>query len=173
MMALVAVVAFSIGTLEYTKTRGKLMLTAFLVGGYFVTMLAATRIPGDGARLKMRVSAQAVATLALFLLILGLWGAPDSDGYWKGTAAVTLLGIGMAFFGMVIRVGLAGHTQRGLVVMLTALCVSLTVMAVVAILFEITAAVYWWVFGLMAVGWLAGAIALAAMRLWRRRTVGG
>ena len=173
LMAFVAVVAFAIGTLEYTKTLGKLMLTAFLVGGYFVTMLAATRIPGDGARLRLRVSAQAAATLALFLLVLGLWGTPDSDGYWKATAIVTLLGLGMAFFGMVLRVGLAGHAQRGLVGVLTVLCVSLTIMAVAAIALEITIALYWWIFGLLAAGWLGGAVALAAVRVWRRRTGGG
>ena len=99
MMALIAVVAFSIGTLEYTKTRGKLMLTAFLVGGYFVTMLAATRIPREGPRLGLRLAAQAMATVALALLVLGLWGAPDSDAYWKATAVVTLLASGWRFSG--------------------------------------------------------------------------
>ena len=170
LMALIAVLAFAIGTLEYTKTRAKLMLTAFLVGGYFLTMLAATRIPSAGPRVGVRLAAQSLATAALFLLLLGLWGTPDSDGYWKATAVVTLLGIGMVFSGMVMRIGLAGNAERSLVGLLTVSSVVLTAMAAVAIVLEITAAPYWWVFGLLVVGWIAGAVALAVLRLWRGRT---
>ena len=172
LMALIAVVAFAIGTLEYTKMRGKLMLTSFLVGGYFVTMLAATKIPSDGPRLRVRVAAQLLASTALFLLLLGLWGTPDSDGYWKATAIVTLLGIGMVFSGMVMRVGLASTRQRSLVGILTAVSMALTAMSAVAIAFEIAVASYWWIFGLLAAGWVAAAVALAATRLWERRTAG-
>ena len=172
LMAVIAVAAFAIGTLEYTKTRGKLMLTAFLLGGYFLTMLAATRIHGEGNTLRLRLVAQALATAAMFLLILGLWGTPDSDGYWKTTAIVALLTIGLVCSGIVIRSEIAGHTERGLVRILTASSVVLTVMAVVAIVLEIAVAVYWWVFGLLAVGWLVEVAALMAVRFWRKQGAG-
>ena len=173
LVAVIAVAAFAIGTLEYTKTRGKLMLTAFLVGGYFLTMLAATRIHGEGNTLRLRLAAQAMATAALLLLMLGLWSTPDSDEYWKATAATTLLTIGMVFTGVVIRSGLTGPAERGLVWMLTGCSAALTVLAVAAVIFEIGNAAYWWVFGLLGVGWLVEATALAVLRIWRHRAGAG
>ena len=173
LMAVVAVAAFAIGTLEYTKTRGRLMLTAFLVGGYFLTMLTATRIHGEGNTLRLRLAAQSLATAALFMLMLGLWSTPDSDEYWKATAVITLLTIGLVLSGIVIRAEREGRVEMGLVWLLTASSAGLTVMAVVAIVFEIGNASFWWVFGLLAVSWFAEATALMALRFWRRRNAGG
>ena len=171
LMAVIAVAAFAIATLEYTKTRGSLMLTAFLVAGYFLTMLASTRIPGEGARVPLRLAAQALATVALFLLLLGLWGTPDSDTYWKATAIVTLLTIGMVCSGIVMRVRLVGQSEKVLIWISAAAAVALTGLAVVAISVEITAALYWWAFGLLVAGWVAAGLSLLMLRILRGRSV--
>ena len=167
-MAAVAVVAFAVGTLEYTKTRGKLLLTALLVGGYFVTMLAATGIPAVQVRRYLRVACQAMATGALFLLLLGLWGTPDSDAYWKAAAVVTLVTIGMVCSGLATRAGLGDAVVRGFALASAAAAGALTLMTALGIALEIRIPLYWWVFGLLVVSWLVSTAAIPAAAFLRR-----
>ena len=171
-VAAVAIVAFAIGTLEYTKTRGKLLLTALLVGGYFVTMLAATGIPAVAIRQQLRAATQCLATGAMFLLLLGLWGAPDSDAYWKAASIATLLAMGMVCSGLATRAGLGDAAVRALALTSAAAAGLLTVMAALGIALEIRLPLYWWVFGLLVVSWLAASAAIPAtafLRLRRRK----
>ena len=168
-MAAVAIVAFAIGTLEYTKTRGKLLLTAFLVGGYFVTMLAATGIPAVGIRQYLRAAAQALATGALFLLLLGLWGTPDSDVYWKAAAIATLAAIGLVCSGLSTRAGLGDAVVRGLALTSATVAGLLTLMTALGIALEIRVPLYWWVFGLLAVLWIAASAAVPVAAFGRRK----
>ena len=168
-MAAVAVVAFAIGTLEYTKTRGKLLLTALLVGGYFVTMLAATGIPAVGIRQYLRVATQCLATGAMFLLLLGLWGTPDSDVYWKSSAIVTLVTIGMVCSGLATRAGLGDTVVRGFALTSATAAGLLTLMTAFGIALEIRLPLYWWVFGLLLVCWLLASAAIPVAGLVRRR----
>ena len=168
-MAAVAIVAFAIGTLEYTKTRGKLLLTALLVGGYFVTMLAATGIPTAGIRQWLRVAAQCLATGAVFLLLLGLWGTPDSDAYWKAAAVVTLVTIGLVCSGVATRAGLGDAVVRGFALTSATAAGLLTLMTALGIALEIRLPLYWWVFGLLVVLWLVASAAIPAAAFLRRR----
>ncbi len=170
LMALLAVAAFTIGTLEYTKTRGKLLLTALLVAGYFLTMLASTPIPRAGAGQWLRAAALIAATLALLLMLLGLWGAPDSDTFWKATAIITVLAMGV----VVVGVTLPRESPRrvaGIVSIVTAgASAALALLGIAGIVWEIGSPVYWWVFGVVMAGWLAAAASLAVLRSRGRRT---
>ena len=167
-MAAIAIVAFAIGTLEYTKTRGKLLLTALLVAGFFITLVGATAMPRSGPGPWFRPAAIGAASTALLLMVIGLWGTPDSNPFWKATAAVTLVAMGLVAGGQALsRVG-NRRAVRALATSSAALAALLTVMAVVGIVLEIAAVAYWWVFGIAAVGWvLAGAGGLVAG--WRCR----
>ena len=169
LMAVLAVVVFMIATLEYTKTRGKLLLTAFLVGGYFVTMLAATGIPWRELGLRLRALAMAAASAALLLLLLGLWGTPDSDGFWKSAAIATLLALGLTLTGVTLARASGGRAAVVFAGTAAALSTLLTAMSAVAVALEIGVAVYWWVFVLLALCWLVTSGALLALRFWRGR----
>ena len=168
-LAAVAVVAFAIGTLEYTKTRGKLLLTALLVAGFFLTLAGATAMPRSGPGPWFRPAAIGLAATALLLMVIGLWGTPDSNAFWKATATVTLMAMGLVAAGQALsRAGKSGAI-RVLAVSSAFLSVFLTVMAVLGIALEITSAAYWWVFGLAVTGWLlVGAAGLVAGWLLRR-----
>ena len=169
LLAVLAVVVFMIATLEYTKTRGRLLLTAFLVGGYFLTALAATGMPRSRTGRRLRAGAQALATAALFLLLLGLWGTPDSDGYWKATAVVTILSLGSAVAGILLVRAMSGRAVRFLSLASATLLILLTVLAASGIVAEIRAPLYWWVFVLLALSWLAMSAAVVAAPVWNRR----
>ena len=169
LMASLAVVAFAIATLEYTKTRGKLLLTAFLVAGYFVTMLAATGIPWRELGLRLRPAAMAAASAALLLLLLGLWGTPDSNAFWKSAAIATLLALGLTLTGVTLARASGGKAAVMFAGIAAALSTMLAGMSAVGVALEIIAPVYWWVFVLLSLCWLAATIALMAARAWRRR----
>ena len=170
LLAALAIVAFMVGTLEYTKTRGRLLLTAFLVAGYFMTTLAATAAPKEGAMRWLFTALLAWATLALFLLLLGLWATPGSNEFWKAAAGTTFLAFGMSFAGLALGLGSGGRPARLLAWVSAILAALMTMMTVLAIAFEIRAAAYWWTFGLLVVCWLGGSATLVAMRLWRKRS---
>ena len=168
-LAAIAVVAFAIGTLEYTKTRGKLLLTALLVAGFFVTLVGATAMPRSGPGPWFRPAAIGAASTALLLMVIGLWGTPDSNPFWKATAAVTVVAMGLVAGGQALSRAGNRWAVRVLAASSAALAASLTVMAVVAIALEIAAIVFWWIFGMVVVGWvLAGAGGLIAGLRWRR-----
>lgn len=169
LLAALAVVAFMVGTLEYTKMRGRLLLTALLVAGYFLATLAATGTPKDGAMRWLFAAILAWATLALFLLLLGLWATPDSNEFWKSAAGITFLAFGMSFTGLALGLGEGGRSARLLAWASATLAIMMTAMAVLGIALEIRAGSYWWAFALLVLFWLVESVALAAVRLrWQR-----
>ena len=169
LLAALAVVAFMVGTLEYTKMRGRLLLTALLVAGYFLTTLVATATPKDGAMRWLFPAILAWATLALFLLLLGLWATPDSNEFWKSAAGITFLAFGMSFTGLALGLGSGLRSARILAWVSAILSALMTAMTVLGIAVEIRDALYWWAFGLLVVCWLGASAVLVALRFrWRR-----
>ncbi len=170
LLAALAVVAVIIGTLEYTKTRGQLLLTAFLVCGYFLTMLAATGIPQAGpGLLRLRPAALALATASLLLLLTGLWGTPDSNGFWKVASILTLLALGLALTGLALGRGAADRAVDVLAWASAALSTLLTVMAGLGIALEIRTGPYWWAFVLLTLCWLGVSAAILGAWCWKRK----
>ena len=169
LVAAVAIVAFMVGTLEYTKTRGKLLLTALLVGGFFLTALGGTAIPRTGIGRRLRPAAPAMASAALLLLLAGLWAGADSDGFWKAAACATVLSLGFVFTGAALA-RTSGYKFADLFATASAASALLiTLMAVLGIALEIGAALYWWAFGLLFLCWLASTAGMGAARLWLKR----
>ena len=172
LMAVLAIVAFMIATLEYNKTRGRLLLTAFLVGGYFLTMLAAASIPREGWGPMVRHPAMLASTVAILLMVFGLWGTLDSNEFWKATAAVTVIAMGLTAAGQTLSRAEGGTAVRVTVIFSAALSAALMFMSVLAIVLEIGVAAFWWAFALLAVGWIVAALTLLALRMRRRKTGG-
>ena len=169
LLAALAVVAFMVGTLEYTKMRGRLLLTTLLVAGYFVTTLVSTATPKDRTARWFFAVILGWATLSLFLLLLGLWATPDSDEFWKSAAGITFLAFGMSFVGLALGLGSGVRPARVLAWLSAILAALMTVMTVLGIALEIGAAPYWWALVLLALCWLGVTMTLAALRFWRRR----
>ena len=173
LLAALAVTAFMVGTLEYTKTRGRLLLTALMTAGYFLTMIVAAGTPKEGVAGRLYAATFGFATLALLLLLAELWVTPGSDGFWRAAAGVAFLALGMSFAGLALGLGAGGRGARALAWASVLMAAGLTAMTVLGIAAGIGMAAYWWGFGILAVCWLATSMALAATRLWRRRSVDG
>ena len=173
LLAALAVVAFMVGTLEYTNTRGRLLLTALLVAGYFLTTLAATAAPREGALRWLFAAIFGWATLALFLLLLGLWATHGSNEFWKSAAGATSLAFGMSFAGLALGLGWRVRGASNLAWGSAALAAMLTFMTVLGIALEIRSASYWWAFILLAACWLGASAVLMALRYRRGRSAKG
>ena len=164
LMAAVGVVAFMVLSLEYTKSRGQLLLTALLVGGYFLTTLAATAMTKDGLMGAMRPLAFFAATVALLLLILGMWAGAGSDGFWKATAIFVVLSMGLVCAGNALARTTTGGLPAALAAGSAALSSLLTVMGAAGIAMGLRLSLYWWLFVLLVMVWLilTAAIPIAA-----------
>tara|TARA_Y100000758_G_scaffold11332_1_gene8572 strand:+ start:49 stop:366 length:318 start_codon:yes stop_codon:yes gene_type:complete len=105
--------------------------------------------------------------MALLLLLIGLWGTPNSDAFWKSTAIVTILALVLAFLAVV-------DSEAGrLSISVQAKAVGLaTLIGCVGIAAGINWPPYWWVFTLAVIAWVTTviipAIGYVARRIQRR-----
>ena len=148
---------------EYTKTRGRWLLTALVLGAYFFSSLGpvwlAQRRPGSAVSGVALVAAAA----ALLLLLTGIWGTPNSDAFWKSAAIVTLLALVLAYIAVVDLK--EGRLTRSFAVKTVALA---TVMACMGIAVGIKWPPYWWVFTLAVIVWAGALLAPPVFYLGRR-----
>ena len=165
--AAVLVIAAMAVLAEYTKTRGRLLLTALVLAVYFCSslgpvMLANRRSAARTAVILSRLGLVAGAA-ALLLLLAGIWGTPDSDAFWKSTAIVTLLGLVLAYIAVVeLRQGRSTHRFAVQTVAVAAF------LAGVGIAVGIKWPPYWWVFTLAVIVWAAALLAPTTLYLARR-----
>ena len=148
---------------EYTKTRGRFLLTALVLGAYFFSGLGpawlAQRRPGAPVSGVALVAAAA----ALLLLLTGIWGTPNSDAFWKSAAIVTLLALVLAYFAVVDLQ--QGRLTRSFAVKSVAVA---TVIACLGIAAGINWPPYWWVFTLAVIVWAGALLTPPVFYLGRR-----
>lgn len=159
MLIIIAMVALA----EYTKTRGRLLLTALVLAAYFFSSLGpvflAQRRP-DSALSQVAIGA---GVAALLLLLAGIWGTPNSDAFWKSAAILTLLGLVLAYVAVLdIQ---PGRLNRGFAVRAVALAAFMACLGIAA---GIKWPPYWWVFTLIVAVWGASVLAPAALYVSRR-----
>ena len=152
---------------EYTKTRGRFLLSALMVEGYFFCSLAPIWVTERRPESMVSRVAIGAAVMALLLLLIGLWGTPNSDAFWKSTAIVTILALVLAFLAVV-------DSEAGrLSISVQAKDVGLaTLIGCVGIAAGINWPPYWWVFTLAVIAWVTTviipAIGYVARRIQRR-----
>ncbi len=163
LLAAVLVVIAMVLLAEYTKTRGRLLLTALVLAAYFFSSLgpiwAAQRRSGSAAPRFAFVAGAA----ALLLLLTGIWGTPNSDAFWKSTAIVTIIGLVLAYVAVVELQ--QGSLTRPFAVIAVALA---AIMACIGIAAGVNWPPYWWVFTLVVFLWAGGLLVPLADYLRRR-----
>ena len=152
---------------EYTKTRGRFLLSALMVEGYFFCSLAPIWVTERRPESMVSRVAIGAAVMALLLLLIGLWGTPDSDAFWKSTAIVTILALVLAFLAVVDSE--AGRLSLSVQAKAVGLA---TLIGCVGIAAGINWPPYWWVFTLAVIAWVTTviipAIGYVARRIQRR-----
>ena len=137
---------------EYTKTRGRYLLTALVFGAYFFFSLGPVWVAHRRSDSVMPRVALVLGAAALLLLLTGIWGTPNSDGFWKSAAIVTVLALVLAYFAVVDLQ--KGRLTRSLAVKTMALAAFIACLGIAA---GINWPPYWWVFTLAVMAW-AGAL---------------
>ena len=147
---------------EYTKTRGRFLLSALVFESYFFFGLASAWAADK--RLESMVARVALVAVvaALSMLLIGIWGTPDSDAFWKSAAIVTILAVVLAYAAVVDVQpgGLAGSFQVK-PISLAAL------IACIGIAAGINWPPYWWVFTLAVLVWIGALVVPLAGYLGR------
>lgn len=148
---------------EYTKTRGRFLLTALVFEGYFFFSLASAWSVNQRLESIVARTALVAAVAALLMLLTGIWGTPNSDAFWKSAAIITTIAVVLAYAAVVdVKPGrLASSVQLK----------PISLAAVIAC-FGIAAGInwppYWWVFTLAVLVW-AGVLAVPAAGYLGRR----
>ena len=151
---------------EYTKTRGRFLLTALVFEGYFFASLGPAWVAERKPDSVVSQVALAAAVTGLLLLLIGIWGTPNSDAFWKSTAIVTVLALVLSYSAVVdVQPGRLARSYQ----------VKAVAFATVIGCFGIAAGInwppYWWVFTLAALVW-AGALLVPAVGYLARRVQG-
>ncbi len=158
---LIVIVMIVLG--EYTKTRGRFLLTALMFEGYFFTSLGPAWVAERRADSPLPRVALAAAAAALLLLLTGIWGTPDSDAFWKSTAIVTSLALVLAYAAVVDAQ--PGRLVRSYQVKAVAVATAIACFGIAA---GINWPPYWWVFTLAALVWAGALLVPLAAYLARR-----
>ena len=167
MAAALLVLATMVVLGEYTKTLGRFLLTAVMLGGYFLVSWAAAS-PASGRPLRW-VSRPALgfAAAALALLLFGVWGTPDSDGFWKTAAIVSILPLGIILIGRRLGSNYIDPPRRVASVVSAGVLAAGMVLAGLGIAAEIKVAPYWWAFTLLMLVWAITAVAMPLLSIRR------
>jgi len=147
---------------EYTKTRGRFLLTTLVLEAYFFCSLGPAWVVERRSESQLSQAALAAAVVALALLLIGIWGTPNSDAFWKSAAIVTILAVALAYLAVVdVEPGrLSGSFQVK--------AVSLTAgIACIGIAGGINWPPYWWVFTLAFLVWIGAILVPPAKYLGR------
>ena len=144
---------------EYTKTRGRLLLTALILAWFCLVAVAPSalqqrrRYPPSGA------GGLAAALIGFLLVVGGAWGTPDSDAYWKAAAIVAIVAVSLSHVCWLLLLEPQRFPAR-LARWATIGAASLVaLLAGLAIILEVKAAPYWWVVTVIVVAQVAGGVA--------------
>ncbi len=145
---------------EYTKTRGRWLGTALALSGYCLAALGPLALHDRGRYRPVATSGMLFSLLAFALLTVGLWGTPNSDGFWKATSVSTLLALALAHVCWMLflerPIALVSNMARA-----SALGASLlAILASLGIIFEVKVVPFWWVVALLGIGQVATGMAV-------------
>ncbi len=166
--AVLVVVAMAL-LAEYTKTRGRLLLTALVLAGFFITSISPSALIGKEKWHAVGLAGLAASLLGAILVIVGIWGTPNSDGYWKTTAILSLMAA--AFFQACWMLLLQSRRWPVAALAWTAVgnVTILMVLSVFGIAIAIKSLPYWWAVTLLVVAHVASFIAAPSLRWWTGR----
>ena len=159
MAAAVLVVLVMVFLGEYTKTRGRLLLTALSLGGFSLLALAPSVLAQRGHYSGVAAGGMLAPFLGFLLVAVGTWATPNSDAFWKAVAILAIAAAALSHFCWLLLLNPKRAPARvaryialgaaGAVLLLTSL----------AIIVEIRAAAFWWAVVLLIIAQVGGGLA--------------
>lgn len=163
--ALLVVVAMALLG-EYTKTRGRLLLTALSVAGFCLLALAPATLSQRDKYGSIGAAGVAAASLGLLLVVVGTWATPTPDAYWKSTGIVSLVAASLSYLSGLLLLALT--SAPALIARWAAIAAGgvVPVLAALAIILEIKTRAFWWVVSILVVAEIAGGFIAWTLHHW-------
>ncbi len=147
---------------EYTKTRGRLLLTALSLTGFCVLAFPSAVLAGRGRYAGLAVLGVLAAGSGFALVVAGLWATPDPDAFWKAAAIASIAAASVAYscWALLFRAqGSAPQVAQYAALVLAGLVFFLTTLAIIV---EIRESAFWWAVALLVAAQVVCVLAAAA-----------
>ena len=151
---------------EYTKTRGRLFLTALVLAGFCLSALPPSILHVQ-RRYRPTGETGILASVVGFVLVAtGIWVTPDPDAYWKAAAIASVLAVSMFHSSWLLLLEPRRSFLRITVRSPIAATPLAALMSVLGIILELKPASYWWAVFLILILALAGSLASLVLSRW-------
>ena len=160
---LVIVVMVLLG--EYTKFRGRLLLTFLVLAPFCLSAIPPSALLRRGRLLLVAWTGLVASGAGFVLVAVGIWAIPDPDAYWKTTSIVSIAAASTFQTSWLLLL----TPVRPLILRLAWAVIGVSLLAaplsVAGIIGEIKPAEYWWVVFLLVIAGAVGSVALLAVAL--------
>jgi len=154
---------------EYTKTRGRLLLTFLGLASFCLSAIPPSGLLRRGRLLPVAWTGFVASGAGFVLVAVGIWATPDADAYWKTTAIVSVAAASTFQTSWLLLLTSVKAFTRLLLWAVMGVSLLAALLSVVGIIGEIKPAAYWWVVFLLVIAGIVGSLALLA-RDHRRNT---
>lgn len=165
-LAAAVLIALAMAVLgEYTKTRGRSLLTALSLAGFCLLALSPSVLASRGRYSGLAAVGVLAPGLGFVLVVVGLWATPDPDAFWKAAAIISIAAGSTAYCCWVLLFTAqrsAAQVAQYAALGVASLVLFLTSLAIIA---EIREAAFWWVVALLVIALIVcGPVAAAPGR---------
>jgi len=150
---------------EYTKTRGRLLLTFRDLASFCLSAIPPSALLRRGWLLPVAWTGLVASGAGFVLVATGIWVTPDSDAYWKTTAIVSILAASTLQASWLLLLTPVRSLVLRLLWAVMGVSLLTALLSVAGIIGEIKPAAYWWVVFLLGIAGVVGSLALLVMAL--------
>ena len=144
---------------EYTKTRGRLLLTALSLSGFSLLALAPSVLAQRTSYRYWGYAGVGIAGVAYLLVAGGVWGTPGSDAYWKAAGIASIVAGSLSQLCWLLLMTPNVLLARAAWLTAGGAAGLVPVLAGIAIIAEINSATFWWVVAVIVIVQLLSGIA--------------
>ena len=145
---------------EYTKTRGRLLLTFIVLASFCLSAVPPSALLRRGRLLPIAWTGLVASGAGFVLVAVGIWATPDPDAYWKTTAIVSIAAASTFQASWLLLLMPVRAFARLLLWAVMGVSLLAALLSVAGIIAEIRTAAYWWVVFLSVIAGVVGNLAL-------------
>jgi hypothetical protein len=147
---------------EYTKLRGRLLLTASTLAWFSLVALGPSLLRQRGPYPAVAAAGLFSSLLGFLLVTGGTWATPNSDDFWKAAAIVSVLAVSLSYVCWTLLLRSRAMAVRAASRAAVAAASLSALLAGLAIILEVRSTAFWWAFTvIIIVQFTAGLVALA------------
>ena len=150
---------------EYTKTRGRLLLTFLVLAPFCLSAIPPSALLQRGRLLPVAWTGLVASGAGFVLVAVGIWATPDPDAYWKTTAIVSIAAASTFQASWLLLLTPVRDFARLLLWAVMGVSLLAALLSVAGIIGEIRPAAYWWVVFMLVIAGVVGSLLVLAVVL--------